>query len=132
VLSYPAPSLQEGPFITVTHAGTPGLAFVQTAACAVLETCLVLVPLPDARPKEEQLVDMFMAAALITSNSWRFDYSRTCSKERIAGISLDCIRSMSTANRAQLVARVRFWLGKIEEACQEYAPSAVPPETVAR
>jgi type I restriction enzyme M protein len=118
--AFPVPASQKPPFISVTHKGSPGKAFVQTEACAVSNTCMALVPRPDARALEEQLADMFLHAALITSNSWRFDYARTCSRERIAGLPLDAANSISAENRAQLVKTVTFWLRKLREAREEY------------
>jgi hypothetical protein len=81
---------------------------------------MALVPRPDARALEEQLADMFLHAALITSNSWRFNYARTCSRERIAGLPLDAANSISAENRAQLVEDVKYWLQKLRDMHQKY------------
>ena len=111
---------QKPPFITVTHKGTPGLAFVQTEACTVSNTCMVLAPQLDDRAEEEQLADMFLHAALITSNRWRFDYARGCTRERIADLPLQPACSISAASREKLVASIRFWLAKQSAARAHY------------
>jgi type I restriction enzyme M protein len=112
--------VQKPPFITVTHKGTPGVAFVQTEACAVSETCMVLVPQLDGRSEEERLADMFLHAVLITSNSWRFDFARPCTRERIAELPLQSASSISAASRAKLVATIRFWLAQHRAARAHY------------
>ena len=119
---------QEPPFITVSLQGTPGLAFVHTQPCAVLKTCLVLKPvvnLDDTRAEEEKLADMFLIAALITSNSWRFNYLRKCMAERIADLPLDAVKRLTAEQRAGLVAQVAHLLPVLKDVQSQALPTAV-------
>ena len=102
----------------MTLKGGPGLAFVHTQPCAVLSTCLVLKPvftLDGTRAEVEQLAEMFLIAALITSNSWRFNYARKCTRERISVLPLDAVNNLTTAQRAGLVAQVAQLLPMITD-----------------
>jgi hypothetical protein len=105
---------QQPPFITVTHKGGPGVAFVHTEPAAVLDTCLVLTPQADARPLEERLADMFIHAALISMNKWRFTYARTCTRERIGDLKLDAVQ-VSADKRQLLVSKISSLLKVLEE-----------------
>ena len=98
--------------------GGPGLAFVHTQPCAVLSTCLVLKPVAkpdDTRADAEKLADVFLIAALITSNSWRFNYARKCTRERISVLPLDAVNNLTAEQRAGLVAQVAQLLPMIND-----------------
>ncbi len=122
---------QAPPFITVTLKGTPGLAFVHTEPCAVLNSCLVLRPVltpGDTRAEADRLADLFLYAGLITSNSWRFNYARVCSRDRIAGLPLDALNSLSDQQRSDLVNRIEQLLSVIEEVKKVHSKEEQPKE----
>ena len=100
--------LQEPPFLTITSMGGPGLAFVQTEPCAVLRTCLVAKMLDAEAAKfetaEEKLAQYFLVAAVITHNSWRFNYSEPCKFADIAKLPLPVI---ADEDRSELVQRIK-------------------------
>lgn len=71
------------PFITVPSTGSFGEARVQEWPCGVTDDCLVLVP------KEGVTREMmFIAAAVIRSERWRFNYGMKVTPARIAGYSV--------------------------------------------
>jgi hypothetical protein len=90
-------------------------------ACTVSNVCIVLAPQLDDRAVEERLADMFLHAALITSNSWHFDYERTCTRERIAELPLQDAMSISPEGRAKLVKIIIYWLQQHAAATATYA-----------
>ena len=90
------------------------MAFVHTEPAAVLDTCLVLMPPADARPLEERLADMLLHAALISLNSWRFTYTRTCTRDRIGDFELDAAK-VSHEDHAKLVKTVVKWLALLDK-----------------
>lgn len=71
--------LIQAPFVTVAQTGTIGEAFVQMEPCGVNDDCLILLP------KDEQLpvACLFIAAALIRLERWRFSYGRKLTPSRI-------------------------------------------------
>ena len=71
--------LLEPPFITVPSTGSYGEARVQEWPCGVTDDCLVLVP--KAGVSRETL---FIAAAVIRSERWRFNYGMKVTPSRIA------------------------------------------------
>ena len=71
--------LLEPPFITVPSTGSYGEARVQEWPCGVTDDCLVLVP--KAGVTREM---MFIAAAVIRSERWRFNYGMKVTPSRIA------------------------------------------------
>jgi hypothetical protein len=71
--------LIQPPFVTVPSTGSIGEAFVQTWPCGVTDDCLLLIP--RSGTDEE---DLFLAAAVVRLERWRFDYGRKVTPERIA------------------------------------------------
>jgi len=71
------------PFVTVPSTGTYGEARVQEWPCGVTDDCLVLVP-KTGTPKAY----MYIAAAMIRSERWRFNYGMKVTPSRIASYPL--------------------------------------------
>jgi type I restriction enzyme M protein len=71
------------PFVTVPSTGSIGEAAVQTKPCGVVDDCLILVP------KAGTPIEMlYVAAATLRREAWRFDYGRKMTPKRIAGFPL--------------------------------------------
>lgn len=69
----------EPPFVTVPSTGSIGIAHVQEWPCGVTDDCLVLLPKPDVPHAL-----LYVAAAVIRSERWRFSYGRKATPSRIA------------------------------------------------
>lgn len=67
------------PFITVAQTGSIGEAFVQTEPCGVNDDCLILIP----KKKDMGIPELFLVAATIRLERWRFSYGRKLTPERI-------------------------------------------------
>lgn len=76
-------SLLAPPFVTVPSTGSIGEAAVQTRPCGVVDDCLVLKPKAGTPPEL-----LYVAAATLRREAWRFDYGRKMTPERIAGFPL--------------------------------------------
>lgn len=75
--------LIEPPFITVPSTGSIGAAAVQTRPCGIVDDCLILMPKPGT-PHEV----LYLAAATLRRETWRFDYGRKMTPKRVAGFPL--------------------------------------------
>jgi type I restriction enzyme M protein len=73
----------EPPFVTVPSTGSIGRAHVQKWPCGVTDDCLILVPKRDV-PQEL----LYVAAAVVRQERWRFNYGRKITPDRIAGYPL--------------------------------------------
>lgn len=71
------------PFVTVPSTGSIGRAHVQKWPCGVTDDCLILVP-KTGTPREF----LYIAAAVIRQERWRFNYGRKITPERIADYPL--------------------------------------------
>lgn len=71
-------------FVTVAQTGSIGETFVQLEPCAVNDDCLVLMP----KAGHCGIAKLVIAAALIHSEKWRFNYGRKLTPKRIAGFPL--------------------------------------------
>lgn len=67
------------PFITVAQTGSIGEAFVQTEPCGVNDDCLILIP----KKEDFSIPHLFIVAATIRLERWRFSYGRKLTPERI-------------------------------------------------
>jgi len=90
-------ALIQPPFVTVPSTGSIAEAHVQEWPCGVTDDCLILVPKKDT-PHEM----LYIAAAVVRSEGWRFSYGRKATPSRIAGFPLP--------TDASLIARVRRYL----------------------
>lgn len=77
------PEAMQAPFVTVPRTGSFGEARVQEYPCAASSDCLVLIPNP-----ETPIAALYVAAATIRDERWRFDYSRKLTPARIADLPL--------------------------------------------
>ena len=101
--------------MTVPSTGSIAEANVQEWPCGVTDDCLILVPKSDT-PHEM----LYVAAAVIRKEAWRFSYGRKATPPRIADFPLPT----GTA----LVARVRRYLqlaGEVERAALANAEDAI-------
>lgn len=73
-------------FVTVAQTGSIGEAFVQTEPCGVNDDCLILLPKENSRLPESTL---FIAAALIRLERWRFSYGRKLTPARISNFHFE-------------------------------------------
>jgi len=71
------------PMVTAPRTGSIGHAHVQEWPCGVTSDCLVLIPRSGVG-----LELLYVAAAVIRSERWRFDYSRKLTPQRIAEFPL--------------------------------------------
>lgn len=72
-------TLLRPPFVTVPSTGSYGEARVQEWPCGVTDDCLILTPRPGTPPEY-----MYLAAAVIRSERWRFNYGMKVTPARIA------------------------------------------------
>lgn len=79
-------NLIEPAFVTVAQTGSIGEAFVQTEPCGVNDDCLILLPKTALKLPEAML---FVAAAIIRLERWRFSYGRKLTPARISGFRLE-------------------------------------------
>lgn len=106
-------NLIQPPFVTVAQTGSIGEAFVQTEPCGVNDDCLILLPklnmnLPDSM--------LFIAAATIRLERWRFSYGRKLTPSRISGFQL--IRDKSLEN--WVAKQLGAWESVAEQAVKIY------------
>lgn len=76
-------TLIKPPFTTVPSTGSIGQAFVQTLPCGVSDDCLLLFARPGT-PIEA----LYVAAAVVRLERWRFSYGRKATPERISTFKL--------------------------------------------
>ena len=77
--------LIQPPFVTVAQTGTIGEAFVQMEPCAVNDDCLILLP-KEGKPLPTSC--LFIAAAIIRIERWRFSYGRKLTPSRICAFRM--------------------------------------------
>ena len=77
-------------FVTVAQTGSIGEAFVQMEPCAVNDDCLLLLPKKD----QEGTGTLVLAAAILHSEKWRFNYGRKLTPSRIADFALPKSKSL--------------------------------------
>lgn len=89
------------PFVTVAQTGSIGEAFVQTEACGVNDDCLILIP---KRDKDISEAILFLAAAIIRLEKWRFSYGRKLTPSRISEYGFDISHDIiaETENKLKL------------------------------
>jgi len=87
------------PIVTAPRTGSIGHAHVQEWPCGVTSDCLVLVPRPGIA-----IELLYVAAAVIRRERWRFDYSRKLTPERIAGFPLPASESLLKRIRDQIAS----------------------------
>jgi hypothetical protein len=73
----------EPAFVTVPSTGSIGVAHVQEWPCGVTDDCLMLLPKPGINH-----AILYIAAAVVRGESWRFSYGRKATPDRIADFPL--------------------------------------------
>lgn len=97
-------ALLNAPFVSVPGNGTIGEARVQEWPCGVADDCLILTP-KDGTPHEY----LYLAAAVIRSERWRFNYGMKATPQRIAEYPLEATKqelewireSLETADKVE-------------------------------
>lgn len=75
----PFETILKPPFVTVPSTGSIAVAHVQEWPCGVTDDCLLLLPKEGVRHAM-----LYVAAAAIRNERWRFSYGRKATPERIA------------------------------------------------
>jgi type I restriction enzyme M protein len=76
-------SLIQPPFVTVPSTGSIGEAFVQTWPAGVTDDCLLLIPKAGT-----DIEDLYVTAATLRLERWRFHYGRKITPARIADVEV--------------------------------------------
>jgi|GEM_PF-515225 len=105
--------LIQPPFITVAQTGSIGEAFVQTEPCGVNDDCLILIPKPEHELTEAEL---FIAAAIIRLERWRFSYGRKLTPSRIVGFKMERISELEK----EVSDKLEQWRALTEQAVNLY------------
>ena len=114
-------NLIEPPFVTVPSTGSIAIAHVQELPCGVTDDCLIMLPKKGV-PHEL----LYVAAAVVRSEAWRFSYGRKATPDRVASFPLPV--------GDDLVSRVRIYLDRasqVEHLALEHAEDALD-EQIAR
>jgi type I restriction enzyme M protein len=99
------------PFATVPSTGSIGMAHVQEWPCGVTDDCLLLFP------KQGVTSEMlYVACAVVRSESWRFNYGMKITPSRIAGFPLPATSAVLDRVREQLEAAKRIEKVALEAA----------------
>lgn len=107
------------PFVTVPSTGSIGIAHVQEWPCGVTDDCLLLSP-----KKDVPHAMLYVAAAAIRNERWRFSYGRKATPPRIADFPLP--------HNAALLARFEEYLeraARVEDQMIEDAQDALDSHT---
>ena len=72
--------------ISLPRTGSIGKAFVQEYNCSIDDNCLVLIPLKSFKYTIE---DLYFVCGIIRLNSWRFQYGRQITPDRIGKLKID-------------------------------------------
>lgn len=96
-------SLLKPPFVTVPSTGSIAQANVQEWPCGVTDDCLILVP-KEHVPHEA----LYIAAAVVRSERWRFNYGMKATPDRIAQYSLPLGEALVARVRALVDAAQRI------------------------
>lgn len=111
-------NLIQPPFVTVAQTGSIGEAFVQTEPCGVNDDCLILLPKKGVEASDALL---FIAAAVIRLEKWRFSYGRKLTPSRIAGYRL----SISPELLKWMAVELSCWKIITEQSVDRYKTSAL-------
>lgn len=113
--------LIQPPFVTVPSTGSIGRAHVQKWPCGVTDDCLVLIP------KDGVATELlYIAAAVIRQERWRFNYGRKITPERIANYPVPNTEAVRARVRSHIEEGLR-----IEQVALEIAEDAFDSEVAA-
>jgi len=104
-------SLIKPPFVTVPRTGSMGMAHVQEWPCGASSDNLLLLPRPGVPPEM-----LYVAAAVIRRERWRFNYGAKLTPDRVAPFLLPESAEIITAVRNELIGAA-----KVEQAALEGA-----------
>ena len=96
-------AIMEPAFVTVPSTGSIAIAHVQEWPCGVTDDCLLLLPKEGVRHAM-----LYVAAAVIRSESWRFSYGRKATPERVGYFPLP--------HTAELLDRIDDYLVRAAQA----------------
>jgi type I restriction enzyme M protein len=103
------------PFVTVPSTGSIGQAHVQRWPCGVTDDCLILVPKKGAATEI-----LYIAAAVIRSERWRFNYGMKATPARIRGYPLPTNSALLSEVTSLLSAAERIERLALEAAEDEH------------
>ena len=103
------------PFVTVPSTGSIGRAHVQKWPCGVTDDCLILMPKKDT-PREL----LYVAAAVIRHERWRFNYGRKITPDRIANYPIPTSKAILSRVRKHISEGQRIEDVAIEMAEDNY------------
>lgn len=86
---YDFADILEPPFVTVPSTGSIAMAHVQELPCGVTDDCLLLLPKPGVPHSL-----LYVAAAVVRHERWRFSYGRKATPDRIADFPLPAGEAM--------------------------------------
>lgn len=101
-------------FVTVAQTGSIGEAFVQVEPCGVNDDCLVLLPKDAATSSRAHL---FVAAATIRAEKWRFNYGRKLTPSRIADFKFPITDQLLKEVERMIVSWEPIW----DAMCANYS-----------
>ncbi len=111
------------PFVSVPSTGSIGEACVQERPCGVTDDCLLLIPKPETTPEY-----LFLVAAVIRLERWRFDYGRKITPERIKDVHIPDIRPLIDRIKARRSTIARY-TGQIIDRFSDDAQETLSHET---
>lgn len=97
------PDLIQPPFVTVPSTGSIGRAHVQKWPCGVTDDCLVLLPKPGVAREL-----LYVAAAVIRQERWRFNYGRKITPDRIANYPVPSSKAVLARVREHIEEGLRI------------------------
>lgn len=100
--------------MTVAQTGSIGEAFVQVEPCGVNDDCLVLLPKDAATSSSAHL---FVAAATIRAEKWRFNYGRKLTPSRIADFKFPITDQLLKEVERMIVSWEPIW----DAMCANYS-----------
>lgn len=98
-------------FVTVAQTGSIGEAFVQVEPCAVNDDCLILLPRDTG---SSSMAHLFVAAATIRSEKWRFNYGRKLTPSRIADFPFPCSDALLVEVERMISSWTPIWTSMLQ------------------
>lgn len=102
-------------FVTVAQTGSIGEAFVQLEPCGVNDDCLVLLPKVG---KALPLSCLFIAAAVIRLERWRFSYGRKLTPARICSFQMKRMPALES----WVDSEIKRWQAIVNSTLAGYKP----------
>lgn len=102
------------PFATVPSTGSIGLSFVQRLPCGVTDDCLLLFPKEGTPPEA-----LYIAAAVVRLERWRFSYGRKITPDRIMRFKLPMSDSLLKWIKSRVDATAKIGRRIVESFAHE-------------